>query len=225
MTRRSIPVIPKVAVSISQSQRDRLAKIAARISANEPALSFTNFFGTEVESGLSDDPALLIDDDHEIALRRECDAQLFEYRMSHLAGKDDMLLLSGNQNTAFEHYREHSLGLAPIDAITLSSRPSDDLIPLATRCLSNADALNRIVVRAQKAGSLTVRPYIGRGSAWLLAAAVAERSGVPVRVAAPPPKLTTRVNDKVWFAHLVDEVLGPRGQPMYRAVFGPAAYT
>ncbi len=134
-----------------------------------------------------------------------------------------MLLLSGNRNAAFEHYREHSLGLGPIDAITLSSRPSDDLIPLATRCLSNADALNRIVVRAQKAGSLTILPYIGRGSAWVLAGAVAERSGVPVRVAAPPPKLTNRVNDKVWFAYLIDEVLGPRAQPLYRSVFGSTA--
>jgi pre ATP-grasp domain-containing protein len=149
--------------------------------------------------------------------------QSYEYRISHLADRDDMLLLSGNRNEAFEHYREHSLGLGRIDAITLSSRPSDDLIPLATRCLLDPNALNRIVARAQKIGTLTILPYIGKGSTWLLAAAVAERSGVPVRVAAPPPKLAARVNDKVWFAHLLDEVLGPRAQPLYRAVFGPAA--
>jgi hypothetical protein len=223
ITRQSIPVIAKPAASLSQSQRDRLAKIAARISADEPALSFTNFLGTKVECGVSDGPALVIGDDREIALRRERDAQSFEYRISHLADKDDMLLLSGNRNAAFEHYREHNLGLGRINAITLSSRPNDYLIPLATRCLLNPNALNRVVARAQKVGSLTILPYIGKGSAWLLATAVAERSGVPVRVAAPPPKLAARVNDKVWFAHLVDEVLGPRAQPLYRAVFGPAA--
>ena len=205
------------------SQYERIAKIAERISANEPALSFTNFFGIQVESGLSDGPALLIGDDREIALRRERDAQAFEYRISHLAANDDMLLLSGNRNAAFEHYREHNLGLGAIDVINLPLLETDNLIPLATRCLSNANALNRIVARAQKAGALTILPYIGRASAWLLAAAVAERSGVPVRVAAAPPKLTTRVNDKVWFAHRVDEVLGSRAQPSYRAVFGPAA--
>ncbi len=172
---------------------------------------------------MSDGPALVIGDDREIALRRERDAQLFEYRISHLADKDDMLLLSGNRNAAFEHYREHNLGLGRINAITLSSRPSDYLIPLATRCLSNPNALNRIVARAHEVGTLTILPYIGKGSTWRLAAAVAKRSGVPVRVAAPPPKLAARVNDKVWFAHLVDEVLGPRAQPLYRAVFGPAA--
>lgn len=222
ITRRSIPVISKFVPSMP-SQYERIAKIAERISANEPALSFTNFFGTQVESGLFDGPALLIGDDREIALRKERDAQAFEYRISHLAANDDMLLLSGNRNAAFEHYREHSLGLGAIDVITLPLQGGDNLIPLATRCLSNANALNRIVARAQKAGTLTILPYIGRGSAWLLAAAVAERSGMPVRVAASPPKLTTRVNDKVWFAHRVDEVLGPRAQPSYRAVFGPAA--
>jgi hypothetical protein len=66
--------------------------------------------------------------------------------LSYLADNDDMLLLNG------------------IDAINLSSRPSDDLIPLAARCLSNADALTQIVQKAQKAGSLTVLPSIGRGS-------------------------------------------------------------
>ncbi len=222
-SRPAIPIIPKLRVSISQSLCERLAKVAARITANEPALSFTNFFGTKVESGLFDGPALLIGDDREIALRREWDAQSFEYRISYLAGNDDMLLLSGNQNTAFELYRQHSLGLGPIDVINLSTRPSDDLVPLAIRCLSNADALNRITERAQKAGSLTVLPHIGRGSAWRLAAVLAERSGVPVRVAAPPPKLTSRVNDKIWFAYLIDEILGPRARPLYRAVFGPAA--
>jgi hypothetical protein len=70
---------------------------------------------------------------------------------------------------------------------------------------------------------LTVVPHIGTESAWLLAAAVAEQSRRPVRVAAPPPRLTRRVNDKVWFSHRVNEVLGPRALPAFHAVFGPAA--
>ena len=223
ITRQSIPVTSKFITPISQSHCERIAKIAVRISANEPTLSFTSFFDSRVESGIFSGPALLIGDDREIALRRERDAQSYEYRISCLAANDDMLLLSGNRNSAFERYREHHLGLGAIDAVTLRLNRNDNLVPLATRCLSDASALNRIVVKAQKAGSLTILPYIGKGSAWMLAAAVAERSGMPVRVAAPPPKLTSRVNDKVWFAHRVDEVLGPRAQPLYRAVFGPAA--
>lgn len=223
VTRRSIPVVSNSVSAMSQSRRDRVAMIAAQISEEEPALSFSDFAGPKVTCGVCDGPALVIGDDREIALTRERDAQSFEYRMSHLADKDDILLLSGDRHRAFEEYREHCLGLGRIDAITLPSRPSDDLVPLATRCLSSPGALSRIVAMAHAAGTLTVVPYIGRGSAWLLAAAVAERSGVSVRVAAPPPKLAARVNDKVWFAHLIDQLLGPRAQPVYRAVFGPAA--
>src|SRR5690606_2755571 len=58
-----------------------------------------------------------------------------------------------------------------------------------------------------------VQPYIGCGTAWALAAAIAERAGVTVHVVAPPPGVTRRVNDKTWFAHHAAELLGERALP------------
>jgi hypothetical protein len=66
---------------------------------------------------------------------------------------------------------------------------------------------------------------MGTGGVWRLAATVAAHSGVTVRVAAPPPRLTKRVNDKLWFAQRVVEVLGTRAIPTTSSVFGPAALT
>src|SRR5690606_1403376 len=46
-----------------------------------------------------------------------------------------------------------------------------------------------------------------------LAAAIAERAGATVHVAAPPPGVTRRVNDKAWFARQAAELLGERALP------------
>jgi hypothetical protein len=66
-------------------------------------------------------------------------------------------------------------------------------------------------------------PHIGAGSAWKLAATISREAGVPVTVAASPPRLTNRVNNKIWFANRIREVLGPDALPPTSAAFGPAA--
>jgi len=223
VSRQAIPIVERVTASISKSECKRLARIAERLSSDEPALSSANFPGTQVEAGLFDGPAVLIGDNREIALASERDAKLFEYRISHLAANEDILLLGGDRNAAFERYRQIFLGLGTIDSIVLPTDRFADLTPLATRCLSDTTTFNKILARTREAGKLTIVPHIGTESAWMLAAAVAEHSRKPVRVAAPPPRLTRRVNDKVWFSHRVDEVLGPRAKPPFHAVFGPTA--
>jgi hypothetical protein len=223
--RQSIPIVERIRVSISQSESERLARIAAKLSADEPALSSASFLGVQVETGLFNGPAVVIGDNREIALASERDAKSFEYRISHIAGDEDILLLGGDRNAAFESYRQNALRLGTIDVIILPSNRFANLTPLAIRCLSDATAFNKIRARAREVGTLTIVPHIGTESAWMLAAAVAESTRLPVRVAAPPPRLTRRVNDKVWFAHRINEVLGPRAQPPFHAVFGPAALT
>ena len=72
-------------------------------------------------------------------------------------------------------------------------------------------------------GGLNIVPYMGTGGVWRLAAAVASRAVRPVKVAAPPPRLVRRVNDKLWFARHAAAVLGSGALPPAHAVFGPAA--
>jgi hypothetical protein len=78
------------------------------------------------------------------------------------------------------------------------------------------------VERTKRAGGLTIVPHIGTGSVWRLAAAVAEATGLEICVASAPPRLTRRVNDKLWFARLAAEVLGETALPPTYAAHGPA---
>ncbi|MGI9382065.1 MAG: hypothetical protein ACR2PO_02850, partial [Methyloligellaceae bacterium] len=201
----------------------RLARLAAALRADEPALSSTDVFGPLVGSGMGRGPAVVIGDHREISLATEEDAQLYEYRLSYLAAAGDVLLISGNRNPAFESYREQALGFGPLEVLELQNLETDGPVPLALRCRRDRSAMNRITEIARAAGGLTVVPHIGMGHAWLLAGAIAELSRVPVRVAAPPPRLTRRVNDKIWFGRRVTEVLGRGARPPLRAAYGPTA--
>jgi hypothetical protein len=221
--RNALPVIARYTTSISASERKRLEKIADRLAANEPALVMANVFGAGVGPGLMEGPALLIGDVREIALSNPQRSEIYEYRISTLAADGDILLISGGRNTAFERYRNDVLGLGTLDVITLPVETRNEHVPLATRCALRPDALDAIAAKASQAGGLTILPYIGTGSVWVLAAAIAERAGTLVRVAAPPPRLTRRINDKAWFARRVAEVLGSHAQPKFRSVYGPAA--
>src|SRR5690606_37057611 len=65
-------------------------------------------------------------------------------------------------------------------------------------------------------------PYLGSGGVWALAGRIAARSGDPVLVAAPPPRLARRVNNKIWFTQRAEELLGPRSVPSSRETYSLA---
>ena len=221
--RDTLPVISKYAASISNPEQKRLEQLANRLAANEPALGLTSVFGPRVKSGLMQGLAMMIGDNREIALADPDRSALFEYRISALAAEGDILLLSGDRNIFFERYRDEFLGLGPLDVIVLPVVSGEESVPLARRCMACPDAIDDVVAKASKSGGLTILPYISTGSIWVLAATIAKRAGVQVRIAAPPPRLSRRVNDKVWFARRVSELLGGHSQPYFRSVYGPAA--
>jgi len=94
---------------------------------------------------------------------------------------------------------------------------------VASRFRETEPILEQFAAAASEAGRFQVIPHIGAGSAWTPAAAIARAARVPVAVAAAPPRLTRRVNDKIWFANRVREVLGADALPPTYAAFGPAA--
>ena len=96
------------------------------------------------------------------------------------------------------------------------------LLPLAERCLLDGVVFSQIVERTKRAGGLTIAPHIGTGSVWRLAASIAEATGLEICVASPPPRLTRRVNDKLWFARLAAEVLDETALPPTYAAYGHA---
>lgn len=221
--RDSLPIVAARRAALCPTDLQQLETLAARLLQNEAALDSTSAFGVDVKAGVLEGPALLISDVREIGLASPPGSAHYEYRLAALAADGDTLLISGHRSAAFERYRRDVLGLGLLDVLILPPDRHDGLTPLATRCANRAHPLGAIAAKARAADGMTILPHIGMGSAWRLAGAIAERAGTPVRVAAPPPRLTRRVNDKVWFARRVAETLGMDAHSAYRSVYGPAS--
>lgn len=101
----------------------------------------------------------------------------------------------------YEDYNQARLGLgAPWfeRAARIEERPF-----AVGAALRQPVALAALAERARRAGGLVLHPYMGIEDIWLLAREIAEASGAPTSVLAPPPAVTWLANDK---AHLSEAV-------------------
>ena len=221
--RRSLPVVGKYEVELDGTERARLADIAKRLCAEEPALSGKSFLDAGVSSGLVEAPAVLIGDHSEIPLADPAGETALGYRISHLGEAGDDLVISCTRNPDFEAYRDKVLGLGSLGIIALGDQRHGALESAAQRCLENKQVFARICTKAREAGGLNLIPHIGTGSIWRLGAAIAAATAIKVNISAPAPRLTRRVNDKLWFANRTAEILGAQAMPPTYAAYGPSA--
>jgi hypothetical protein len=219
--RPAIPTVERVRVTLDDGERARLAAIARRLLAGEPALPDTSAFA-DVTIGSGEGPALVLEDHREINLLGEHDERAVEQRAFLLAGSGDLIALSGPRDRAFEDYYRDVLGLGAVMPVSVPKR-NDGPRSLAGRCMDHEPTIERAVAAARGAGGLEVVPYLSTPSVWQLAATIAEAARVGVRVAGPAPRVAQRVNDKLWFSERIRDVLGRGAEAASYAAFTPAA--
>ena len=221
--RVAIPVVGQIEVAVSAAERAELKLLAEKRIADEPHLSSIDHFGPRVRVGVESGPALLIDDQSEIALSTTPEEGLLEYRLALLADSNDILVLSGDRCPDFETYLSGLLGIGMLDVLIAKNPNPGQKYPMPRRCVEQEEILQHIAEVARGAGHLSIVPNVATGHLWNLARRIAEISGARIFVAAPPPRLSRRVNDKLWFAERVRELFGQEAHPPYYSAFGPAA--
>ena len=219
--RSSLPVIPHYSPSLDANCRGRLQALAEIFLKEEPELASTEPFGDQVGAGLDPRPSLVLEDHSWITLFETVGDVSYSYRACTLAGEGDAVVVGIERCPAFEDYCRHTLGLGDFDVVSPQSDEKNTALSL--RCARDPEFVGRIADRARRSGGLNVVPYMGTGGAWHLAGCIAQAAGVPVTVAAPPPRLSRRVNDKLWFSRCVRKAFGARGQPQTFAAYGLAA--
>ena len=215
--RSSLPIAEQPTVRIGPAERREVARLASRLIADEPALVANDTLDPRTGSGIADGPALFFEDHSEIALPSGAP---LAYRSRLLAGDGDVVVIGGRRHPEFEAYCRDLLGLGD-PTIVVPAKPVHT--SLARRCADDPELMAQLCDLARRAGRFGLVPYLGSESAWGLASAIATQSGEPVWVAAPGPRLSRRVNDKLWFSERVTEVLGRRALPQTHRVYGPEA--
>ena len=224
-TRASLPVVPLACPEIPDRDCDRLDAMAARLRREEPALGESAAFGERVTAGLAQGGRALAFEDHSaMALYARRGANLTEYRPLLLTGDGDFLAIGERPDPDFEAYCRDVLGLGRIERL-FPAPEGAPVMRLSRRILRDAVVMNRLVEAARRDGVISLVPYYANGGCWVLGREIAARSGAQVRIASAPPRLTRRVNDKLWFADRVTELLGRRARPMTQYAYGPAALT
>jgi len=208
-----MPIVSRVEAPIDARELRRLQAIAACMVKNEPGLSATDRFRIRAGAGPSTHPRLVIGDGSEIALTKDHESAAYQYRLSLLARQGDLVAFDGDPHPDFERYRLEYVGDGPILALSPGRVAGTHRCPLADRCRLDRAVFSQIAEATRRNGGLTIVPHIGLGSPWRLARAVAEATGLDVDVMSSPPRLTRRVNNKLWFARLVPNILGDDAIP------------
>ncbi len=221
----TLPVAPVRRVSLSDADRANAVALAARLRQEDRHLSSTAFFGPGVQSGFGPTPAILIGDKSEIPLLPPAGQDALEYRIALLARKDDVIVLATERNPSFEAYLARLLGMEGINVLTARQTAPGPPQPTAQRCIEDPRLLNRLIEHVRAGHGANLLPYISTGRIWALAKQLHEHTGEPVSVAASPPNLAARVNDKLWFGDIAVRLLGETAVPAKVSAFGPAALT
>lgn len=207
-------------MEIDAAERRRLRTLAAGIRASDRSIDATAPFRPGARQGAGAGAALVIHDMAAVASLYEGRRLPAEHRALLLARAGDAVALWTRRVPEFEGYCRDVLGIGPVELL----RPAGarGAASLTDACRRDAGVVRRLAALARRRGGLTVQPYLGTGTAWALAAAIGDAAGATVRVAAPPPTLTSRVNDKLWFAARVTEALGTRALPRTTEAHSPA---
>jgi hypothetical protein len=153
----------------------------------------------------SDWPALHIDDVSGIPFLQEiAGVELYQLRARVRAGQGDLFAATCPELLDYEDYNRR-LGLGSTEFIY--APPVGAPIEIAA-ALGQGQAFEQLCRAARARGRLLIHPYMGIEAVWSLAARVADKAGVPVRVLAPPPPVTWFANDKSEVTAVVEALLG-----------------
>lgn len=193
--------------------------IAERLVADEPALLGSLDFGAFVAQGTGHGPSLLVGDQTEINLFSSAPETSLDYRMSHLASAGDIVLVR-KRDADFETYLAEHVGVENVTFLEVAPTDNSCVARLSAASPVLNDGFAEI---AAKSGGLTLKFYLTTGHVWRLAQTIGRAAQQVVHVCGPSPRVTTRCNDKLWFAQLTRSVLGKDAIPPTMSAYGPAA--
>ena len=92
-----LPIVPHYVTELDHGEQRHVARLAERILADEPALSSTSAFGTDVTTGIGPWPGLVLEDHSDISLFDRTNGTKYSQRALLLAGDGDFVAIRGRR--------------------------------------------------------------------------------------------------------------------------------
>ena len=208
MALKNLSFVERRLVLLDANEAEKVKLAAKQLLACEPQLSDMRYFEKATGCGLSETGHILIGDTSQIAAPKRFSDFFLEYRLSLLAGEDDLVLIARGRYTDYESYVGKILENSETSFIAIGGDdyPGKQASPVI--CLNDRDSFGLLVEYASGQHELTLVPHMATGAVWSLARKLGLKLGTKVLVAGPPPRLSARVNDKVWFASTLKKLMG-----------------
>lgn len=212
---------PRIAAKV----RRAISALAGEIRNSEPRIDEIAPFGPGVQPGSGRKPVILFGDTGEIPLLAEAGPTRYDYRIGWLAGPGDLVVVGGPKSPAFEDYQRRVLNCPQIRYLNVDPTSREPRRATPAICLQDGPCYQQLLAATKAGRGATLMAHITTGTVWALASRLARDTGLPIDVAGPPPLLSRRVNDKLWFGDVSARLLGSGSVPPKRAAHSASALT
>lgn len=221
-----LPIIPYPCdqVQPDRVQLEHLEHLAGKLLTEEPQLKPRQAFLPLVPTYLDDAPTLHLDDLSEIVIPKTFwDPIYLQDRARLRAQERDFVVSCAPPDAAFERYCERHLGLGAVTWFHPQTR--NRATHTAAACWIDRQVRHDLVRAMRTTGLRYLHPHMGNFAVWATASLLHQASRRPLKIIAPPPVLTERVNDKIWFNRVVTRLFGDDFVPQTVAVYNLATLT
>lgn len=203
----------------------RIASLAADIRLSDARIDAVSHFGAGVHKGIGAGSCVWFGDTAEIPLLGRSSNRRFDYRLAWLARDRDIVVMGGRNSPSFEAYQRGWLDAPGLRYLNVDPETAAPRRAASTICLRDAAGFEPLCAALAGQGSVTLHAHITTGTIWALAARLNQVTGARVFVAGPPPLLSRRANNKIWFGEVAQRLLGTGTVPPKRTAHSGSALT
>lgn len=203
-----LPIVGHFEVQPTGEESEQIETLAQRI-LEDPRFTSDERLARVAGSSDWSGPALHLDDLSAISVPRQASpADYLEDRARLRAGDGDIVVTSAPPADGYQGYCTDRLGLGCPKWLVVQAEGS-----LAAACWQDRGARNHLCRAIRREELAYIHPHMGNRLVWELAAQLQSATRRPFGVLGPPPAVAQFANDKMAFARVVSELLGPSYVP------------
>lgn len=207
-----VPIVSHYDPNPGTQAIERAVRLADDLLKEQPGIRPGELVRQSTPKRLRDGPTLHLDDLSTIPLlERFYDVTFTQDRARLRADSGDFVAVCEGHVPEFEEYCATRLELGSVE--WLSAQTERSPLAVASACWTDREVRQTLQHKLLSGNLRYLHPHMGTFPVWALATLLRRATDRPIEVIAPPPTLTQRTNDKVWFTDVVGRLFGEHATP------------